>query len=114
MTARMKALLFSRETVHAGELSIVLQLFREPSNARLQRIYSAEPGKVVLALTRADSALSLGFPGDTSGLGLDRISFSPGRDTAVIWYRNIVRDSLSVVVERNKKRYDHTSSAESR
>jgi len=98
-----ESIAFLPGTVHSGDLSIHLELFRELSKAQLQRIYSAEPGKVVVAMSRADSAMTFDFPGDTTGLGFDRVTFSPSRDTAVIWYRNVMRDSMTVVLNGTRK-----------
>lgn len=99
-----ESIAFLPEKVHAGEISIALQVFHELPKPQLQRVYSEEPGKVVMAMNRADSVMTLDFPGDTSGLGLDRIVFSAARDTAVIWYRNVLRDSLTVVFSYGAKK----------
>jgi len=90
---------FHEQRVDAGASGVALTLFREEAPLHLLRVASEAPGKAVVSMSRPSAGWSLRFLGDTTGLGVEEIVYSPGNDTAVIWYRNRTTDSLSLVVE---------------
>ena len=98
-----ESIAFREQGVDAGAEGLALTLFREEVPLRLHRAASEEPGKVVVSMSRPSSGWSFRFAGDTSGLGMEQVTYSSGRDTAVIWYHNRTADSLSLLVDIGDK-----------
>jgi hypothetical protein len=88
---------FTAGKVQAGASDVDLVMFHELPKAHIQRVSSEEPGKVIVAMNRPIPDLRIALAGDTAGLGLDRLSMNAANDTVVIWYRNLLRDSLTVM-----------------
>lgn len=94
-----ESIAFLKRQVEAGEKEIRLELFTELPEPRLLRTQSAEPGKVILAMNRPLPEWNIKFLTDTSQMQIDGMFYSQMKDTLTIWYKNLLLDSLSAVLE---------------
>jgi hypothetical protein len=90
---------FSDSTVKAGQPDIHLRLFKEKPKLRLVKVSSEEPGKAIIVYNQPLINTSIQYLDDTSKLQLFNKAYSTKHDTVIFWYRNLLSDSLNLVLQ---------------
>lgn len=88
---------FTDELIEAGNESVRLYLFDEVPQLRYSKTISEFAGKVSLVFTAPADTVQLHFLSDTAAMKIHSMKFCPTKDTLVLWYKNLMADSLSFV-----------------
>jgi hypothetical protein len=95
-----ESIAFNDSMVQAEQTGISLRSFKERPKLRLLRAIAEEPGKVVITYSQPVLNPKIEFAGDTTGLSLVAMSFSPKHDSLTLWYRNQLRDSINLIIRQ--------------